>query len=352
MNPDVAQFEALGKELLRRCLAEEEPADLHAWATQALAHIGGTTDASAVLRWKDSFTYYEELLRQRAAMALLPPDQRRQIDWPWASWNRLISPMKPGMLASISAPDGEGKTIVVECLAEHWAARGHRVAFVHYELNRELMMDRRTARHTSIVVRMLESGMLTPEQEAIIQAVRPRLEAWEGEINYVHTPGWTMEQTVAELRRLREEGLCDVVVIDYLEKAFASARQLKMYGANYWLREADNVEMLKSFAESAKLPVIMVTQLNKAGKTIEAAKMDRSDIGGSGEKSTKANLVVLLKRETNADGSRSNVVRVRIDKNTMGADGAFVQYMQPEFFRLADIHEAGNNNNGRSHTAN
>lgn len=348
MNPDVAQYEALGKELLRRCLADEQPAELHAWATHALAHIGGTVDAGAVLRWHDSFNWYDELLQKRAALALLPPDQRRLIDWPWPSWNRLIDPMEPGMLASISAPDGEGKTIVVECLAEHWAARGLKVAFVHYELNRALMMDRRTARHTSIVVRMLKSGLLTPEQESIIRAVRPRLEAWNGEISYVHTPGWTMDQTVAELRRLREEGLADVVVVDYLEKAAASARQLKMFGANPWQREADNVESLKNFAESAGIPVIMVTQLTKFGKTVKSEDMSRNDIGGSGDKSTRANLVLLLKRERNADGSQSNVVRVRIDKNTMGADGAFVQYMQPEFFRLADI--AGSDNGRIPHT--
>ena len=246
--------------------------------------------------------------------------------------------MAPGMLASITAPDGQGKTIVVECLAEHWASRAHRVVFAHYELNRSLMLDRRMSRHTSLPVRALRSGTLTADQRKQVHEVRPRLTAWEGGITYLHTPGWTMEQTTAELRKLHAEGLCDVAVIDYLEKVAPSPKQLKMFGANVWQREADNVEQLKVFAERAEVPVVMVAQMNKAGKSTDFGRMDRSDMTGSADKSNKANLVVLLKRDREDDGNYGNTVHVQVDKNTMGATGAFDQYMQPEYFRLTDIY--------------
>ena len=145
----------------------------------------------------------------------------------------------------------------------------------------------------------------------------------------------------------RGEELVDVVVVDYLEKAAASARQLKMFGANHWQREADNVESLKNFAESMELPVVMVTQLTKFGKTVKAEDVTRNDIGGSGEKSTKANLVVLLRRDKADGGGYSNIVRVNVDKNTMGADGVFLQYMQPEFFRLTDLYDKPGGENER-----
>ena len=104
-----------------------------------------------------------------------------------------------------------------------------------------------------------------------------------------------------------------------------------------WQREADNVEQLKVFAESTDVPVIMVAQMSKAGKNTDAGRMDRNDMGGSGDKSNKANLVVLVRRDRDANGSYSNTVHVQIDKNTMGATGAFDQWMQPEYFRLSDI---------------
>lgn len=336
MNVELVQYEIFAKEILKRVMAEEEPADLHEWMRSKLAHIGGG-DETAGLGWVESFDWYDALLAKREALALLPLSERRLVDWPWQSWNNLIDPMEPGMLASITAPDGQGKTIIVECMAEHWARRHHKIVFVHYELNRALMLDRRTARHTSIPVRALKSGNMTPEQRATVASVRPRLLAWDGEITYLHTPGWTMERTIAELRSLQADGRCDVAVIDYLEKASPSARQVKLFGSNVWQREADNVEQLKVFAESTDVPVIMVAQMSKAGKNTDAGRMDRNDMGGSGDKSNKANLVVLVRRDRDATGSYSNTVHVQIDKNTMGATGAFDQWMQPEYFRLSDI---------------
>jgi len=342
MNAELAQYDALQRELLQRITAEMEPADILEWLKRQIARIGGGDD-SAALAWAESFDWYDALLAKRDALALLPLSERRLVDWPWPSWNNLIDPLEPGMLASIAAPDGQGKTIVVECLAEHWASRRLKVVFVHYELNRALMMDRRTARHTSILVRTLKSGTMTPEQRTAVKQVRPRLLAWEGEITYLHTPGWTMERTVQELSKLHADGRCDVVIIDYLEKVAPSTRQVALYGQQVYMRQADDVERLKNFAESNEVPVAMVAQMKKTGKDETWQKMDRNDIGGSGAKSDKANLVVILKRDREETGNYSNTVHVQVDKNTMGATGAFDQYMQPEYFRLADIYQGQTN---------
>jgi replicative DNA helicase len=336
MNPEIAQYEALGKELLRRCLAEEEPADMHQWLTQTLARLGGG-DESAVLTWQDSFDYTDTLLARYEALALTPADERKVLDWPWQSWNQRIDKLEAGMLGVITAPDGQGKTIYAESISEHWARRRNRVVFVHYELNRALMMLRRLARHTSVAVLDLKSGTMNQEQKRTVAEVRPRLMAWDGYISYLHTPGWSMERTVAELRRLNAEGECDVVVLDYLEKAAASKRQLQLYGSNAYQREADNVEQLKTFSESTEIPVLMVAQMSKAGKSKSFEDMDRTGMRGAGEKSEKANLVVLLHRDRLDDGY-SNTVDVLIDKQTMGTTGAFKQIMQPEFYRVGDIY--------------
>ncbi len=262
MIPELAVYEAMAKEILRRCMAEEDPADIHKWLSEALARIGGG-DESAILTWPASFDLVDRLMEHYEQMANTPPDERKALTWPWQSWANLIDPLDEGMLGVVTAPDGQGKTIYAESLAEHWAAHKNRVVFVHYELNRKLMMLRRTARHTGILIRRLKSGRLGPEEKRAVEMVRPRLMAWEGYITYLHTPGWTMERTVAELRRLHEEQQCDVVVLDYLEKASASRRQLQMFGSNIWQREADNVEQLKNFAESTEVPTIMIAQMTK-----------------------------------------------------------------------------------------
>lgn len=337
MNVELASYEALAKETLRRCMAEEEPADIHKWLGETLARIGGGDDR-AVMTWPESFDLVDRMIEHYEVLANTPADERKTLSWPWQSWNNLIDPLEGGMLGTITAPDGQGKTIYAESLAEHWAAHKNRVVFVHYELNRKLMMLRRIARHTGISVRQVKSGAMTAGEKRLVADMRPRLMGWDGYITYLHTPGWSMERTTAELRRLHAEGECDVVVLDYLEKAAASKRQLQMFGTNIYQREADNVEQLKTFSETVEIPTIMVAQMSKAGKGETFSQVDRSGMRGAGEKSDKSNLVVLLKRERMGEGY-SNEVQVLVDKNTMGATGTFTQIMQPEYFRVGDIYK-------------
>lgn len=335
MNPEIAQYEALAKEVLRRCMAEEEPADVHQFLAEQLARMGGGDD-SAVMTWPASFDLFEQMMREYEAAALLPEKDRKLLSWPWQSWRDKIDPMEGGLLGLITAPDGQGKTIYAESISEYWAQKKNHVVFVHYELNRKIMLQRRMARWAGITAREIKSGQLTKEQLEHVGKMNDWAREWEGYITYLHTPGWSMERTTAELRRLHNEGHCDVVVLDYLEKVAASRRQLQMFGSNMFQREADNVEQLKTFAESTSAPVLMVAQMNKAGKQTGFDSVDRTAIRGAGDKSEKANLVVLLKRERIGEGYSSEV-DVLIDKNTMGATGTLRQIMQPEYFRVGDI---------------
>lgn len=339
MNPETAVYEAMFKDGLRRCMADESPTDLRQWLQAELDRLGGGGDEGAAMTWPESFEYTDAMLAEYARLAAIPPAERKQLTWPWSSWNRMIDVMEPGMLAAITAPDGLGKTIYGESIVEHWARNGHKTVFVHYELNRRLMMLRRLSRHASVTSREIKEWTLTPGQEADVRRVRPLLESWEGCITYLHTPDWTMERTVAELRKLRADGQCDAVVLDYLEKVSASTRQLKLFGTNFYQREADNVEQLKNFSESTDTPVVMIAQMSKAGKQTSFKDMDRTDIRGAGEKSDKANLVVLINREK-VNGELSNTVDVMIDKQTMGQTGTLHQYMQPQYFRVADLAQA------------
>ena len=332
---DIAVYEALFKEGLRRTVSEEDPAELHRWLSAQVNRIGGGKDEESLLVWAESFVYYENLEEKRAANTATPEAERRMLDWPWTSWNKVIDPLEPGMLTVVTAGDGQGKTTYAECIAEHWAKQRNKVIFVHYELNWSLMLDRRACRHTHIPRRDLQRGTLTPEQWQLLREMRERLLFWEGNIAYLHSPGWSMEQTILSLHKMAYEQKCDAVVIDYLEKAAASRRQLQMFGANTFQREADNVEQLKSFAEVSGIPILMLAQMSKSGKQTKATEIDRMDMRGAGEKSEKANLVVLLAREQTKNGY-SNEVDVIVDKNTMGPTAKFKQVMIPEYFDVRD----------------
>ena len=348
---DYQSYLTFAQEIMRRAYAEDDVLSLNQWIVAQASKLGGTqTQKNAVMSWEESFEYTRQMLEKFEADALLPPDQRNTLDWCWDLWNSMIDAFEPGMLATLFAGDGMGKTIVAECLAEYWSRRKKRVVFVHYELNRSLMMLRRLARHTGLPVKVLK-GIKTPEQKRMVNMVEPLLRSWDGGIEYLHTPGWSMSQTTQKLIELKEEGKCDVVITDYIEKVAADRRQLQLFGGNQVQREADNVEQLKNFAEATETPVLMLAQANKEGKgKKDVEDMGRGDMRGAGEKSEKANIVIKLHREKVPAGEMgddgewiirpngySRTVTILVDKQTLGATGSFEQFMEPQFFRLHDL---------------
>lgn len=340
MNPELVKYEMVAKELLRRVLAEEDAEDIRLWLAEVAQRAKDEEDTAAFLYWMATFEFYERLQVQRAEYAALPEDERKRLDWPWTSWNTMIDPLQPGMLAVLAAPSGCGKTTYAECIAEHWARKGGQVAFLHWELSHETMLDRRLARNAFMNVRQVREGVQTAERMDKMGSARDSLRLWLGGITYIHAPGWTADKAIRALDTLQAQGKCDVVVIDYLEKIASSNRQLKFFGANTFQREADNVEQIKIFSERAGVPVLMLSQLSKRGRDASFDDIDSTAIRGAGEKSEKANLVVLLKRARTSDGY-ANEVQVLIDKNTLGPTGTRKQIMQPEYFRVADIAKGG-----------
>lgn len=334
-TPELEPFLVLAQELMRHVYAEESPSEIISWLTAQTQKLGAAGSENANMLWQESFDLYEQIIAKRIAEAAIPESQRKVLTWPWESWRKLLDPLDPGMLATLAAGDGGGKTLYAECIAEHWAKSGRQVVFVHFELNRVLMLDRRTVRHTGIPRRTLKEGRLTVEQEEQRQWANDRLRGWPGGITYVHAPGWNTERALAQVSDLISQDLCDVFVIDYLEKAASSPRQLKTYGTNIFAREADDVEQIKSFAEQREIPALLLAQFSKLGKGQQFKDMDRTAIRGAGEKTEKANIVILLNRET----SESSTVQVRIDKNTVGPCGSFEQYMDAPRFRVNDIVE-------------
>jgi len=332
-NPELEPYMILAQEMFRRIYAEDTPKEINAWCAAQLQRLAGEPNSNARLLWEDTFTFYEELIAKREATAQLPESERRQLIWPWQSWNALLDPLEAGMLAVIAGADGMGKTIYAECLAEHWARQGLSVAFLHFELNRGIMMDRRMARHTGIQRKVLKAGMLSRQEKAEMARADDVMRGWAGRITYVHTPGWTVERALVEIAALANEGMCDVFIVDYLEKAAPSARQIKQFGTQMFEREADDVEQIKNFSESIGLPVVLLSQLNKMGKGQSFDTLDRTAIRGSGAKTEKANVVILLHR----DSQESERVRVKLDKNTIGPPGTFEQLMDAPRFRVMDI---------------
>lgn len=280
----------------------------------------------------DTIDMYDEYMTQRVKM--FKEGKTNPFDWPWASWNRLILPMREGMVGVIAAPDGMGKSTYLELIAEYWAQKGLQVVLVHLEDSLQYKLDRRAARWSDINLRKIEEGNLDEGEQFALDHAQNRIAKFAGNLHYYSAPGQSMQEIVAFLETKKEEGLVDVVVLDYIDKVQPSRSQIGAYGSNPWERQANDMEQLKTMAEKMGIPVLTATQGNKSMQ--EEGTQTRKAIQGSGQKSQKAQLVVILTRALEDSGEWSSVVTVRIDKQNRGTTGMFSQVIQGGRFRVLD----------------
>jgi replicative DNA helicase len=312
------------------------------WQLLAPAQANGAT----LYGW-DTIRHGRELLKVRKESAA--DGTSRRYDWPWASWNTNVRPGIAGWVGVLAAPDGVGKSAYLEYIAEHWAQRGNKTVLVHLEDNHEYKINRRLCRHSKVPLDAIEDGTTTPDQDLALADADRQMAGWADNLHYTHAPGWSMTQILAELQKLIDEGECDCIVLDYIDKCEPDRRQLQLYGNNQYLREGDDMNRLKNFAEKNNLPIFTATQGNKSmqeqGKT-----QTRQGIDGSGKKSQRAQLVIILTRDlVGAEGlsfegrtiaqagDYSPIATIRIDKQNRGKQMTFHQFFKGAQYRIADL---------------
>ena len=371
--PESEQLLILGQELIRRVYADDDPAAIRAWL-RGRVEAAAPTVVDATLLWKDSFDFYDEVLKLRAERSMLPPEKRREFILPYKSWRAMIDDPDGGQLFLLAAPPGTGKTIVAEMTGEANAKAGADGLFFHAELSKAVMMDRRAVRgvYGHVDRRTFKRGLLTEEQIArlsedvaqhpegsdgldwvtlsrtarqLLNEANARMKAWSGSVDYVHSPGWTVDQYVEHIRgeyerRKDTDRALNFVIIDYLGKIVPSVRQQKMFGTNVYARDADTVEQLKSLAEQLNIPIFILDQLNKAGRSADLADLDGTQIRGAGEKTEKINLGIILDLERDENtGEPTENLRAKIFKNTMGVEGVIMMKRHAAAFTILDVQQ-------------
>jgi replicative DNA helicase len=270
--------------------------------------------------------------------------------WPWPHWNQYVRPLRPGMIGLVAALPGMGKSTVLDLIAEHWALSGIHVTLVHLEDSRKYKKDRQLARWAKVSLRAIEDGTTTAEERRRIVAAQANIRKFLPTLHYLEAAGMSMSEIQAELTFRHEKGEAGAAVVDYLDKVHPSRSQVQLFGNNIWERQSHDLEILKTMAEKLHIPVMTANQGNKSmgGEN----KGNRAGIQGSGAKTQKPQLVLIMDREKAKDspikddegtvialpGEYSPVIEWTIEKQNRGRTGnLFNQFLIGERFDIVDI---------------
>lgn len=262
---------------------------------------------------RESLGYYLDLLGKREA-----DKDKPKLAFPWRGLADLMPHLDAGTLVGLVAESGVGKTSFLENCAERWAAAGWRIAFFHFELSTQMMLDRRMQRNSGVPIARLQlGGQLQSEEWDAIVAASHRIERWPGNIEYLHCPGWTMARVIAAAEEVADDAGLDVVIVDYLNKVQLADRKGDMNAAQ--LRGAD-IEEFKIGLEQHGWVGLMAAQFNVAGK--HARMRSLADVRDTGELDDKANVGIVLERPRDEDGNRGGETHARVVKCNAGQEGS------------------------------
>lgn len=250
--------------------------------------------------------------------------------------DRTITGLNRSDLILLAARPGMGKTSFALNIAKNAALKEkNKVAFFSLEMTREQLTARLLSNESNVHGTKLKTGHLKDDEWIrLIEAgdTLSRIELYLDD-----TPGITVQQMKAKLRRLRN---VDLVLIDYLQ-LMSSSRKID----NRVQEISDITRNLKCMAKELNVPVVLLSQLSRASEQRAEHRPLLSDLRDSGSIEQDADIVLFLYREdyyNNAseiidENANKNTGECIVAKNRHGETRTVPLYWEGEFMRFTGV---------------
>ena len=246
-----------------------------------------------------------------------------------------MSGFRKGNLIILAARPAMGQTALALNIAANAALRhNHAVVLFSLEMSKEELAHRLLASESRIDSTRLREGRLSgSDMTEFLNAVKPYLEA---KIVVDDTPALSVFEMRARCRRLKKEGKCDLILIDYL--------QLARGGTNTPSREQEISEisrMLKAIAKELDVPVIALSQLNRGveSRSGDNKRPQLSDLRESGAIEQDADVVLFIYRDEyyNPNTKDKGIAEIIIGKQRSGPTGTVKLAFIPHLTRFENL---------------
>lgn len=286
-------------------------------ATQALSNVTSAAETDDVLTIGESATArYADYERMYKEQATLPG-----IATGIAKLDEMTTGFKPGQLIVIAGCTGSGKTALALSIALNCKANP---AIFSLEMSREEITDR----FISIVSGVNLARLRRPKKfedddwSAILHATQ-RLDRYN-----IHIDPMTMltpAKLLAKARRLVREKDTDVIILDYLQLMRTGIKTVDINATamiSYLSREC------KMLAMELKIPVILLSQLNRAVDGRQDKHPHLSDLKLSGSIEQDADIVLFVYRDIlyNENTQYPNRGEIIVAKQRQGPLGTVYAY--------------------------
>lgn len=252
--------------------------------------------------------------------------------------DKLTSGLHPGTMFVIAARPSMGKTALAMNIAESCAIdQGKPVGVFSLEMSSEELVKRMLCSRGAVNLRALSDGF--PKEQDHGRLTTAASELVKAPMFIDDTPGLAINQLRARARRLHSQYKIELLVIDYMQLMRAPSRRAEQ---SRQVEVADISSGVKALAKELKIPVIVLSQLNRQPEARDEGKPRLSDLRESGSIEQDADIVGLLVRpevyedDIEAREQLKGKATLYIAKQRNGPTGDVPLTFRHEFTRFED----------------
>lgn len=241
-----------------------------------------------------------------------------------------LSGLQPSDFILVAARPSVGKTAFILNITEHMALKKNvPVAIFSLEMSKEQLINRVMAQHSMVDSQRIRVGELTDGEWGKIMESADVIA--NSEIVIDDTPGISIGELRSKCRKLKLEKDIQIVIIDYLQLMSGSGKVTS--------REQEISEIsrsLKAIARELNVPVIALSQLNRAVESRPDRKPIMADLRESGSIEQDADVIMLLSRKYDEKEKIEdrNTIIVNVAKQRNGPVGEIELLWMPQYTKF------------------
>lgn len=239
----------------------------------------------------------------------------------------MIGGLEGGDVIVIGARPAVGKSALVTQITTNLAEQGKKIGFYNLEMSDKQMYERFVASQSGLgLTRIRRAVKFLGDEEKRFKMANNALAERS---NIVISTG---AKTVSEIRSESRHMGFDVIVIDYLQLI----RSDTFYRGNRVAEVGAISKAIKALAMELNIPIILLSQLNRASEGRETREPSMSELRESGDIEQDASVIILLWNMSEEDRSKKGC---KVEKNRQGETGKMELRFDGDKMRFKDAGE-------------
>lgn len=240
-------------------------------------------------------------------------------------------------LVLLAGRPGMGKTALAMNIVEHAVLReDRRVMMFSLEMSTTQLVTRILSSITGVDSQKLRRGTLTPRELTKLTEEASRLS--KSKLVIDDTSSISINQLRTRARRAHKKSPLSLIVIDYLQLMRGSNNQER--------RERELAEIssgLKALAKELDIPILALSQLNRALEARTDKRPNNSDLRESGALEQDADIILFVYRECvyNEEASQK-LAELIVSKHRNGPLGSIILEFNGALTKFSDLTEPSN----------